>query len=105
MFGADFIKLDSDDKFWTNNKVESKIGLFVVGIQAKTPQTNYALQSFIFSDDIDYELGALQSDVKLENIEIKEGAYNLYQWYNWGARDFDLYIESSVGDVEVYLNF
>ena len=32
MFGADFIKLDSDDMFWSNNKVESKIGIFVVGI-------------------------------------------------------------------------
>ena len=32
MFGADFVKLDSDDKFWSNNQVESKVGIFVVGI-------------------------------------------------------------------------
>lgn len=43
--------------------------------------------------------------MKIENVVIFENNYNLYQWYNWGARDFDLYIESSIGNVEVYLNF
>jgi hypothetical protein len=81
------------------------VGIYVVGIEAKTSQTNYALQSFLFSEKIFYDLGALKTDVKIEDVMVNKGAYRLYQWFNWGGRDFEVFVESSLGTVDVFLNF
>jgi hypothetical protein len=105
MNGADFVKLSSQDKFWAESQKATKVGIFVVAIEAKTPQTNYVLQSFLFSEKIFYDLGALKTDNKIEDVAVAKGAYRLYQWYNWGGRDFEIFVESSLGTVDVFLNY
>ena len=67
MRGADFVQIDTSDSFWNDNNIESKIGIFVLAIEAKTPLTNYALQSFINSQDITYETFSLVAGDTLEN--------------------------------------
>jgi hypothetical protein len=67
MRGADFVQIDTSDSFWNDKNIESKIGIFVLAIEAKTPLTNYALQSFINSQDITYETSSLVAGDTLEN--------------------------------------
>lgn len=105
MWGADFIHISSTDAFWDVNPYNSKTGIFVVGLEAKTADSTYALQALINSQDIEYDITALTSGSKVENVVLDRGSYNVYQWYNWGARDFELIVDASVGTVEVFLNF
>jgi hypothetical protein len=105
MYGADFMRINNENDFWADKNVQTTVGIFVVGIEAKTAETNYALQSFINSQDIDYKVSAITSGETLEDVSVGAGAYELYQWYNWGARDFEIQVDPTLGEVDVFLNW
>lgn len=54
---------------------------------------------------MEYDVTPLISNENQEDLKVNFGAYKVFQWYNWGARDFELQVDPSLGDVEVFLNY
>lgn len=103
--GADDILIKYNDPFFTSSNYNTSNGmLFMIGVKALTPNSNYTI---IMN-------GPVRLTAQFFNLvnavpqEKQFGFFNrthYFKWFNWGGKDFRINFDILQGNATTYLNF